>query len=286
MTETDYSDNAGGPTTSEEHRAAGHWLLAKMGKRVLRPGGIELTRRLLGALGIGTGDRVVELGPGIGRTAQLVLDGSYARYIGVDPNADARQQIAKVLTGHHDAAVEEGDARANGLPDGCADVVISEAMLTMQSAADKSKIAHEVFRTLTPGGRWGMHELSLKPDDVDQSVVDQVSKALSRTIKVGARPLTTKAWTQLVTEAGFEVEWTGHNPMKLVDPTRIIADEGLRGALRFFNNVRRNPQARQRIMAMRRVFHANRDHLEAVALVARKPVSTEAAPTETDPKLE
>ena len=45
----------------------------------------------------------------------------------------------------------------------------------------------------------------------------------------------------------------------------------LRGALRFFNNVRRNPQARQRIMAMRKVFRANQDHLEAVALIARKP---------------
>ena len=144
-------------------------------------------------------------------------------------------------------------------------------MLTMQSAADKSTIAREVFRTLAPGGRWGLHELSLKPDDVDQSVVDQISKALSRTIKVGARPLTTRAWTELVTEAGFEIEWTDHHPMKLLSPTRIIADEGLRGALRFFNNVRRNPQARQRIMAMRKVFRANQDHLEAVALIARKP---------------
>ena len=271
MTETTYSEKTGGPTTSEEHRAAGHWLLAKMGKRVLRPGGIDLTRRLLGGLQISSADRVVELGPGIGRTAQLVLDGGYATYTGVDPNEDARRQIAAVLAGRHDAAVREGDARANGLPDGSADVVISEAMLTMQSAADKSTIAREVFRTLAPGGRWGLHELSLKPDDVDQSVVDQISKALSRTIKVGARPLTTRAWTELVTEAGFEIEWTDHHPMKLLSPTRIIADEGLRGALRFFNNVRRNPQARQRIVAMRKVFRANQDHLEAVALIARKP---------------
>ena len=49
------------------------------------------------------------------------------------------------------------------------------------------------------------------------------------------------------------------------------APKALRGALRFFNNVRRNPQARQRIVAMRKVFRANQDHLEAVALIARKP---------------
>ncbi|WIY83602.1 class I SAM-dependent methyltransferase [Propionimicrobium sp. PCR01-08-3] len=271
MTDTSYTENAAGPTTSDEHRAAGHWLLAKMGKKVLRPGGIELTRKLLTQLNIGTGDKVVELGPGIGRTAEIVLAGNYATYIGVDPNQDARAQIAKVLAGHHDASVVQGDARNNGLPDASADLVISEAMLTMQSAADKQKIADEVFRTLAPGGRWGMHEMSLRPDDVDQSVVDQISKALSRTIKVGARPLTAADWTKLVTDAGFELEWQGHNSMRLVDPTRIIADEGLRGALRFFNNVRRNPEARKRILAMRKVFHDNQQNLGAIALVARKP---------------
>ena len=30
----------------------GHWVLAQLGKRVLRPGGMELTRRMLAALTI------------------------------------------------------------------------------------------------------------------------------------------------------------------------------------------------------------------------------------------
>jgi hypothetical protein len=30
----------------------GHWLLARMGKRVLRPGGLELTQQLLAELSI------------------------------------------------------------------------------------------------------------------------------------------------------------------------------------------------------------------------------------------
>lgn len=40
----------------------GHWLLARMVKRVLRPGGLEMTRRMLDALHITSADRVVELG--------------------------------------------------------------------------------------------------------------------------------------------------------------------------------------------------------------------------------
>ena len=50
----------------------GHWLLARLGKRVLRPGGVELTRRLLAAAEVGGAD-VVELGPGLGRTASDIV---------------------------------------------------------------------------------------------------------------------------------------------------------------------------------------------------------------------
>lgn len=51
----------------------GHWVLARLGKRVLRPGGRMLTRQMLGALAIGPRDRVVEFAPGLGSTARLTL---------------------------------------------------------------------------------------------------------------------------------------------------------------------------------------------------------------------
>lgn len=51
----------------------GHWLLAHMGKKVLRPGGRELTDKMLAALPIEGAD-VVELAPGLGLTAQLLID--------------------------------------------------------------------------------------------------------------------------------------------------------------------------------------------------------------------
>jgi hypothetical protein len=47
-------------------KISGYWLLAKMGKRIQRPGGLELTRSLLDELNIETSDRVVEFAPGLG----------------------------------------------------------------------------------------------------------------------------------------------------------------------------------------------------------------------------
>jgi hypothetical protein len=51
----------------------GHWVLARLGKRVLRPGGMELTRRMLERLAIKPSDEVIEFAPGMGTTARLTL---------------------------------------------------------------------------------------------------------------------------------------------------------------------------------------------------------------------
>ena len=51
----------------------GHWLLARLGKRVLRPGGRQLTHRMIEALNIGPSDAVIEFAPGLGETARLTL---------------------------------------------------------------------------------------------------------------------------------------------------------------------------------------------------------------------
>ncbi len=51
----------------DANRMPGHWLLARLGKRVLRPGGLELTRRLVESLDIRSSGSVAELAPGLAR---------------------------------------------------------------------------------------------------------------------------------------------------------------------------------------------------------------------------
>ena len=52
----------------DSSKMPGHWLLARLGKRVLRPGGVALSRQLLEALAIQPSDSVVEFAPGLGAT--------------------------------------------------------------------------------------------------------------------------------------------------------------------------------------------------------------------------
>ncbi len=250
-------------------RMPGHWLLARMGKRVLRPGGIELTRQMLDALDIGASDEVVEFAPGLGVTARATLGREPRSYIGIERDEAAAKHVRGYLNGESRQCLV-GHAEETGLPDGSASVIYGEAMLTMQTAAQKASIVEEAARVLRAGGRYGIHELSLKPDDLAESTKAEIQQALSDAIHVGARPLTASEWRELLAAQGFVVKTQVAAPMHLLEPRRLIRDEGLPRALRFIWNVARTPAARQRIRAMHGIFRRYADHLAATAIVAVK----------------
>ncbi|KUI03875.1 methyltransferase [Mycolicibacterium acapulense] len=249
----------------------GHWLLARLGKRVLRPGGLELTSRLLAAAKINGAD-VVELGPGLGRTATDIVAQQPRSYVGVDDTA-ATSETVRAVVAPVDGKVVVANAAETGLPSGSADVVIGEAMLTMQGDRDKRAIVAEAFRVLRPGGRYAIHELGLQPDDLPQDTKDEIRRDMARAIKVNARPLTTSEWVALLTEAGFEVVTVDHAKMALLNPARVLADEGLTGALRIVGNLVGRPAARKRVIGMRKTFHRYRRALTAVAVVGVVPTT-------------
>ena len=248
-------------------RMPGHWLLAQMGKRVLRPGGIELTRRMLESLEIGTVDSVVELAPGLGVTARAALERSPLSYIGVERDENAARHAQKYLAGEGRRCIV-GRAEDTGLPDESATVVFGEAMLTMQTPSHKAAIVTEARRLLQAGGRYGIHELCLHPDDLDGDRKSEINRVLSGVIRVGARPSTPAEWKALLEGQGFQVELQETAPMHLLEPRRFLRDEGLARSLRFMLRIVRNPVARRRILQMRSVFREYQANLAAIAIVA------------------
>lgn len=249
----------------------GHWLLARLGKRVLRPGGLKLTRALLDGLAIGTADEVIEFAPGLGVTARLILRRKPQRYAGVERDAKAARWTARQLPSGPDVSVVVGRADQTNLPSGSASVVIGEAVLSMQTAEHKRLIATEAFRLLRSGGRYGIHELALVPDDIPADRQGEIDRALGSVIHVGARPLTVRDWKVLLEGVGFHVLDIGYAPMHLLRPLRLIQDEGLLGALRLARNLTIDDAARRRVMAMKWVFSRYRRNLTAFYIVAQKP---------------
>ncbi len=248
----------------------GHWLLARLGKRVLRPGGLGMTKAMLRDIALSSNDQVIELAPGLGTTAREILDINPSRYTGVERDAKAAAWSQRHLPKASSISVVTGTADDTGLPDACASVVIGEAMLTMNTTEHKQRIVREAHRLLRPGGRYAVHELCIVPDATDSAQHQQIDRDLSSAIHVGARPLRTTEWKDLLEQAGFRVTKVGYAPMHLLRPKRLIEDEGLIGALRVAKNILMNPQARRRVLAMRAVFERYQENLSAIYLIGEK----------------
>ena len=247
----------------------GHWLLAKMGKRVLRPGGKELTQWLMGELGVVPEDDLVEFAPGLGFTAAIALAKNPRSYTGVELNEEAAAFLRKKIHGPQRSVVI-GNACCCPLANSTADKVYGEAMLTMQADHRKAEIVREAFRLLRPGGLYGIHEIALLPDTIPDAGKKRIQHDLAATIKVNARPLTKAEWVAILEAEGFVVVSTTINPMHLLEPARIIDDEGFFRTLRIVFNILTHPAARKRILSMRKVFRRYEDSMGAIANVARK----------------
>ncbi len=248
-------------------RMQGHWLLARAGKRVLRPGGLDLTRRMLDALAISEHDRVVEFAPGLGITAGIVLRRNPMLYCAVERDPVAAKRLEAQLP-RNQVRVVQARAEDSGLPGGSANVVYGEAMLSMQTADQKARIVSEAVRLLAPGGRYGIHELCLRPDDISEDKRREIASAMSREIHVGVQPLCAGEWTTLLERHGLKLVWTGGAAMDLLEPRRMLRDEGPLSCLRVAFNAIRDPNLRRRMAAMRRIFGKYRDYLCAISLVS------------------
>jgi len=246
----------------------GHWLLATMGKKVLRPGGLELSTWMIQELNIGIKDEVVEFAPGLGRTAQLTLQNAPLTYTGIEQNEEAAEVARKAIGESSSRAIRVANAHETGLPDQSATVAYGEAFLTMQSTKEKEKILKEIARVLKPGGHYGMHELTLATDD--QDLVTTVQKELSKSILVNAKPLTVKEWQELLLSCGFEIVKMKKVPMTLLEPKRLLADEGVKGVSKITTNLLKHPTALMRVLQMRKSFQKRADVLQAISIVAQK----------------
>jgi hypothetical protein len=247
----------------------GRWGTGRLGKRAVRPGGLELTRWMLDALAVGTDDRVVELAVGLGATARLVLARHPAGYIGVDRDPAAVAALSLLPhSGPTEVCGHRADLARTGLPAGRATVVYGETTLTMLPGPAKHHVVREARRLLADDGRYAVHELCLIPDDLSPAAARRIGDDLGGATRAGAYPLTVSGWRDLLTAEGFTVTAQRTAPMVLLEPRRMVADEGLAQALGVVGRTLRDGAARRRALETRRVFRRHRVHLGAVTLCA------------------
>jgi len=142
---------------------AARWLLGDS----FHPGGAELTARLGGALGVGTGNVIVDVASGPGTSAAQLALQTGCDVIGVDlaPASVAAATRRAAKAGLSDGVrFLEGDAEALPLDDESADGVLCECALC--TFPDKPTAVSEIARVLRPGARVALSDITAVPDEL------------------------------------------------------------------------------------------------------------------------
>jgi arsenite methyltransferase len=135
------------------------------------PGGLELTRRLAGSLGLRSGQKVLDVASGPGATAFLLAAEFGVDVEGVDLG---EQSVAKANAKAAEQGIDGqvrftvGDAEQLPLPDQSVDAVVCECAFC--TFPDKPTAARELARVLRPGGRLGITDVALDPTRLDEEL--------------------------------------------------------------------------------------------------------------------
>lgn len=250
-------------------KMSGHWLLAKIGKKVLRPGGKKLTLEMIDLLNINNNDTVVEFAPGLGYTTSIVLNKKPTSYTGVDIDEKVIENLNQKFDDNK-AKFQLANAAETMLDNNTQTKVFGEAMLTMHVNHRKSEIIKEAHRILKNDGYYAIHELALKPNNISEEIKKNIQKELALTMNVNARPLTIEEWTNLIKDEGFEIIEIKTSEMHLLEPSRLIDDEGFSGFLNIIKNIATQPEVRERVIRMKKVFKKYEEHLCAFVMIAKK----------------
>ncbi len=122
-----------------------------------RPGGMELTHELAAACALEAGERVLDLGCGVGSTACYLSRAFGADVVGLDASPEFLAEAR-----HSDETVHWVLGRADAIPfpDARFDLVFAECFLS--AFADPGAILKEVRRVLRPGGLLAVSDMYLR----------------------------------------------------------------------------------------------------------------------------
>lgn len=256
------------------NKAPGHQVLAAAGKKALRPGGFGATEKLLEWADFHAGQTVLEFASSFGYSAISLAKRYGVHVVGVEQNPDsvarAEANIAKSGLAKQ-VEIFQGDIlhleQIAQISEQQFDYVLAEAILTMQSDAAKATLLKGIYNRLKPGGQLLIHELRVEGEQIDE-----IRRDLSATIRVNACPLSTNGWSHLVQETGLIIENLDTGPMMLLNPYRILKEEGILALLTMAWRMLTRPALRRRILSMRATFVRHSSNLGYIVLAARKPM--------------
>jgi SAM-dependent methyltransferase len=126
--------------------------------------GLPATVALAELAELQAGERVLDVGAGVGGPARVLAARFGAAVVAVEPTARFRRLAAELnaATGlQHAIEVVDADGTALPFADASFDLVWTQAVLA--NVADPAALAAEAHRVLVPGGRWALSDMVAGP---------------------------------------------------------------------------------------------------------------------------
>jgi arsenite methyltransferase len=175
------------------------------GDKTLRPGGFDLTERLLTLCEVSADSRIVDVGCGAGGTVEYLLDSGFAHAIGID-RSELLLQTGCAASRRPDLPLACAWSKSLPMASGQADAVFSECSLSAMFDLDGSLT--EFRRILRSGGRLAL-------SDIYARNAEGLPALHALPLSCGLRKaMTREQLTENLQAYGFEiVVWEDHSEM-------------------------------------------------------------------------
>ena len=239
-------------------------FFATLGKRVINPGGIAGRDRLLAALDIKPGSRVLEIGCGSGHTACYLAQNFQCQVTAVDLSAGmiavARRRVTQAGLQTR-IRCETADIGWLPFAEHSFDYVIVQAVLMF---VDKARALSEIQRVLKPGGQFGAIEFAWHrpPPAAVREGTQQVC---------GCRVLefhTCNDWAGWLQRLRYQGVRAEEHAFALLSIPGFVRDEGIINSLRVLSRVLRQRANIRRMAQIWGYFGRHRAHFRYVLLTA------------------
>lgn len=194
-------------------------FLAVLGKRVIHPGGRASTDQLLEWAGLRPGDRVLDIGCGVGTTAIRIAQHSGATVVAGDISPLMRERAARNVrrSGVDGVAIETADILNLPYPDDSFDCVQAEAVTMF---VDRPRAAAELARVCKPGGRVLATEFYWRKPRTRQA-----REIFLGQVCPGLQFDSVEEWVGIYTGAGLRDLRTETGPFAMMTARGMLADE-------------------------------------------------------------
>lgn len=234
------------------------FMAKHVGMTVIHPGGFKATHRLINALGISPGSKVIDIACGKGTTAILLAEKYGCSVTAIDIDEKLVEE-AKRLAGKKGLKDKitfcVGDALKLPFKDNEFDAAVSQAMLVLVD--DKIKAIREADRVIKKGGVAGWLELSWKKE-ITEDFLEKISTVICAYCMTNVS--TFEGWKKIFADAGIKdlsvipLEFSPNGGF-----ADMVRDEGFFRTLSIMFNIMRNKEIRDRTRVMNGFFSKNSD---------------------------